>query len=150
MRSSRTSLAPSASAAEPVEIPDRECGAANAELPVAELIVVPRRPFGESSRTKTSLPCSSTWVAIWARNGVESANSAPAASTATGMQFLFIVLLFAGAFSGRRRTTLQRASGKAERFTFEHERLVASCKRETHIRRRRRLLRRKHLAQQQL
>src|SRR5580658_719245 len=128
MRSSRPSLAPSASAAEPV---------------VAELIVLPRRPFGESSFTKTSLPCSSTWVAIWARNGVESANSAPAASTATGMQFLFIVLHFAGAFSGRRRTTLQRASGKAERFASDH-------KRKTHIRRRRRLLRRKHLAQQQL
>src|ERR1700723_3550699 len=89
MRSSRPSLAPSASAAEPVEIPDRECDAPNAGLPVAELIVLPRRPFGESPFTKTSLPCSSTWVAIWARNGVESANSAPAASTATGMQFFF-------------------------------------------------------------
>src|SRR5580700_6679218 len=138
MRSSRPSSAPSISAADPVEIPDRECDAPNAELPVAELIVLPRRPFGESSFTKTSLPCSSTWVAIWARNGVESADS-----TATGMQFLFIVLHFAGAFSGRRRTTLQRASGKAERFASDH-------KRKTHIRRRRRLLRRKHLAQQQL
>src|ERR1700733_11867930 len=150
MRSSRPSLAPSASAADPVEIPDRECDPPDVELPVAELIVLPRRAFGESPFTKTSLPCSSTWIAIWARNGVESANSAPAASTATGMQFLFMVLLFATTCSGRRRTTLQRVSGKAERFTFEHERLVASCKRETHIRRRRRLLRRKHLAQQQL
>jgi hypothetical protein len=50
---------------------------------------------------------------------VEGANSAPATSTATGMQFLFMFLLFASVFSGRRRTTQQRASGKAERFASD-------------------------------
>src|SRR5271156_2118122 len=138
MRSSRPSLAPSVSASDTVESPDRECDA-----PDIGLIVLPRRLFGESPFTKTSFPCSSSEVAIWARNGVDSANSAPATSTATGMQFLFMVIVFASAFSGRRRTTSQRASGKAERF-------ASYRKRKTHIRRRRRLLRRKHLAQQQL
>src|SRR5271156_2126203 len=122
MRSSRPSLAPSASAAVPVEIPYRECGAPDVGLPVAELIVLPRRLFGESPFTKTSLPCSSTWVAIWARNAEESAKRAPAASTATGMQFLFMVIVLAIALSWRFRTPIHRASGKSERFTFEHER----------------------------
>src|SRR5271170_7698394 len=139
MRSSRPSLAPSVSASDTVESPDRECDA-----PDIGLIVLPRRALGESPFTKTSLPCSSTVVEIWARTGVDSANTAPATSTtATGMQLLFIVLLFATRAFGRLATNLLHASGKAEHF--------ASCrKRKTHIRRRRRLLRRKHLARQQL
>jgi hypothetical protein len=64
------------------------------------LIVLPRRALGESPFTKTSFPCSSIVVAIWARSGVDGVNSAPATSTATGMQYLFMVLLFASAVSG--------------------------------------------------
>src|ERR1700683_4221206 len=95
MRSRRPSLAPSVSAADSAESAEREFG------PLAVgLIVLPRRALGESPFTKTSLPRSSTWVAIWAHSGVDSAKSAPATSTATGMQFLFMVIVFAGAFSG--------------------------------------------------
>src|SRR5580704_11405723 len=93
MRSRRPSLAPSVSAVDSAESGVRERGP-----PAVGLIVLPRRVLGESPFTNTSLPCSSTCVAIWARNGVDSAKSAPATSTATGMQFLFMVTIFASAF----------------------------------------------------
>jgi hypothetical protein len=57
-----------------------------------ELIVLPRRGLGESPFTKVSLPFASTEVEIWAWPGEASVSQALATSTATGMQFVFIML----------------------------------------------------------